>query len=195
MDIQYWGEVAGALVAIAAAVAAIASWLKPSFISVKHRVTSLLDVPDRLTGIEGNQAKNHGRIEEIAVNVNILTSTTRARMDANPHEAYFECDTHGRWNSVNKTFLTWTNSRVEEVVNHGWINMIHFQDRERVRDEWDLAIGDSRTSSIACRLRDGSPIELTATPIPEGIIPCERWVGVIRKVFEGERRRQVVADH
>lgn len=162
----------------------IKGWYQPYVDGVKN----LMLVPDQLSDMKAAGDERDKALKQIQQDVAMMNSVNRARADANPHEANFEANSEGLLTWVNRTYLRWANRELREVLNHGWINCIHPDDRARVISEWDGAIDDCRTSSLRYRLIDGTLVEATATPIPEGVIPCERWVGVIRKVLDDEAR-------
>jgi PAS domain S-box-containing protein len=45
---------------------------------------------------------------------------------------------------VNRTLCRMTGRTPNEILGHGWINMIATEDRERVHKEWDESIADAR---------------------------------------------------
>lgn len=162
----------------------VRSWYQPKL----EKVTKLFLVPAQLSEMKAASDERDKALKQIQQDVAMMNSVNRARADANPHEANFEANGDGLLTWVNRTYLRWVNRELKEVLNHGWINCIHPDDRARVISEWEDAIEDCRTSSLQYRLIDGTLVEATATPIPEGTIPCERWVGVIRKVKEDAAR-------
>ena len=154
-------------------------------------IQSMMCLPVKLDEITTNQSNHYEstttRINAVATEVATLASITRARADANPHEANFEANADGLLIAVNKTYTRWANREMKEVLNHGWKNTVHYLDRERVSDEWTEAVSQGRALTMRYRLIDGTLVEATATPIPEGVMPCERWVGVMRKVVDNEQ--------
>lgn len=196
-SIQLWGQTILIIVTVGGTLGGlflkyvkprIGSWWGP----YRDGIQSMKLLQGKLDEITSNQSKNHEstttKINAVATDVATLASITRARADANPHEANFEANSEGLLVNVNKTYTRWVNRELKEVLNHGWKNQIHPLDRERVSEEWDEAIRDSRASTMRYRLLDGTLVEATATPIPEGVIPCERWVGVIRRVIDDQAR-------
>jgi len=192
--INQYGELATSLGVIAGGIISAYYWVWPRFsklwASYRERVKAKNDLPAKLDALIANQQANHEstttKISAVAADVATLASITRARADANPHEANFEANAEGMLIAVNKTYTRWVNRELKEVLNHGWKNTVHPLDRDRVSEEWDQTVIEGRASNMKYRLLDGTLVEATATPIPEGVIPCERWVGVIRKVKEDE---------
>lgn len=50
-----------------------------------------------------------------------------------------ETTSEGKLVFANRTYLRWTEREEREVLGDGWVNVIHPEDRERVRNEWDEA--------------------------------------------------------
>jgi PAS domain S-box-containing protein len=140
-------------------------------------------MPDSMKRIEAKLADNANKAESIGKTVNLMAATMRATQNTNPRMATFEADAEGRLIDANKTYLRWAGRQLNEMLGWGWITTVHVDDREQVRREWVQAVADVRTSVMKYRIvdEDGEVIhvEVTATPIPEGVMPCEKWVGVM----------------
>lgn len=124
-------------------------------------------------------------VKALASNVALLSGTMRANADSDPRRALFECDADGENIWVNKTYMRWVNNSASELLGWGFINVIHTDDQDRVRNEWSRALKEERQYNLRHRITagDGSAIsvETVATPISvDGKI--ERWVGVIRRL-------------
>lgn len=65
---------------------------------------------------------------------------------------WFSTDTSGACVFVNRTLLRWTERTLDEVLGYGWIGYIHPQDRDRVRHEWEAAVGEEREFAMTHRL-------------------------------------------
>lgn len=140
-------------------------------------------LPDSMKRIESTLKSNAERSEAIGKTVNLMAATMRATTNTNPRMATFEAAPSGMLTDANKTYLRWTGRQLNEMLGWGWITTVHPADREQVRHEWLQAIADVRTSVMRYRIvdEDGEVlvVEVTATPIPEGVMPCEKWVGVM----------------
>lgn len=154
----------------------------------KARSKAKNELPEKLDALIATHSAAIQTINNVAKDVAILTSITRARADANPHEAYFEFDNTGLMVSLNKTYCRWVNLQDKEILQKGYKNTIHWKDRERVIAQIEDAITECRSLSIQYHLLDDTLVESTMTPIPEGVMPCDRFVGVIRKVKEDAER-------
>lgn len=135
---------------------------------------------------QGMQNNLSARLEAVASQVMRLSSSYRVSQDSDPRRATFECHADGRTEVVNKTYLRWTGLQEREVVGFGWLNAVAPEDQQRVRAEWHLAVSESRTCSMRFRMIDADGgtflVESTATPIPEGQAPPDRWIGIFFKV-------------
>lgn len=151
--------------------------------------SSLLDATKR---IEAGMKDHAEKADAISKTLNLMAATMRAQSNTNPRMALFEADASGRLIDANKTYLRWTGLTIQELLGWGWINGVHPEDREKVRAEWLQAVSDVRTSAMRYRVVDDEGrvvvVDVTATPIPEGVVPCEKWVGVMYLV-EGDHVR------
>lgn len=125
--------------------------------------------------------------QSTARNVTVLAATVRAHHDADANVAKFEADSNGLFTWVSKSFLRWCNRSPEQMRGWGWSNCVADKDRDRVREEWEMAVNERREFQLRFELRDNDgcniAVEANATPIfyGAGAAP-EQWVGVIRRV-------------
>jgi len=149
--------------------------------------SSMVDSMRRIEALQETQSQvnaEHGeQLKSVSKQMAMLTNTMRANLNTNPRLATFEADDKGRLIDANKTYLRWTGLQLVELLGWGWINAVHPEDRARVRAEWNEAIADCRISTIHYRMIDNDGgimnVEGTCTPIPEGVFPCDKWVGAI----------------
>jgi PAS domain S-box-containing protein len=150
---------------------------------------------DSMKRIETTVSDNAKRSEATGKNVALMTATMRATSNTNPRMATFETSSEGLLVDCNKTYLRWTGKTLNEMLNWGWINTVHPDDRDMIRREWNQAVVDVRQSIHKYRMLDEDGacfyVEVTATPIPEGSYPCEKWVGVIYLDQMDQRERPI----
>lgn len=120
---------------ISVCLAAVAAWYTKNIGSaikkVKYQVTkndggSLLDAITRIeTSVAG------------------LTAVHEAtqQLSQNP---IFKADRNGECIWVNTAYTLITGKSIEDLKGHGWISLVHDEDREIVRREWDAAVKDIR---------------------------------------------------
>jgi len=81
----------------------------------------------------------------------------------------FETDTAGDCVFANKAYLDLIGRSMEEIRGPSWINMIHPEDRAKVRTEWAAAVAEKRnfelTYRIVCREHMIYDVVCVATPI------------------------------
>ncbi len=121
----------------------------------------------------------------------IFINSTRAQWDGMGMFAVFEADAEGNNIYANTTYRKWTNRSGAEISGTGWINAIAFDDRAKVRIEWDSCIKDSREFVMNYRMQDAGGnkfcVTCTASPVREPVSgPVVKWVGVIRRLTAGE---------
>lgn len=115
-----------------------------------------------------------------------LGATMRAVVAADPTKAMFEAGPDGLLHDASRTLLTWTGRTQEELDRWGWFNAVADEQRQKVRGEWESAVRDVRAIVIDFELVSLSgtrtAVRATVTPIPEGIIPCDKFVVVLVRI-------------
>lgn len=76
-----------------------------------------------------------------------------AGMDRDRHPL-FQSDTMGRCVWVNAAYLQLTGRQRDDILSYGWINVVHPQDRERIRAAWFLAVKEERAFEEEYRIQD-----------------------------------------
>ena len=84
----------------------------------------------------------------------MLMGLFRSQADMNENTAFFSADTEGRIVWVSKSYQLWTMSAHDQLFGNGWINNVHPDERDNVRDEWQAAIKDSRDFYMEYRMID-----------------------------------------
>jgi hypothetical protein len=183
------------LVALGSAASVVAGWFLWVWPRVKRAWQNRTSVVIR-AGIADLRAQGETAAAERSAQSRTLTelkrdfvllgATMRAVVASDQTMATFEAGADGLLKDANRTYLLWTGRTFGELERWGWINCVSPQDRQRVRAEWESAVRDVRQSVMRFSLiaADGTLFEVraTATPIPEGIIPCEKFVGVIHRL-------------
>ena len=97
-------------------------------------------------------------VKRIETATSIMTSQA-SRMEARQHSLLntieiptFETNAAGECVFANKAYLELINRTADEVKGFGWVNIIHPDDRAKVRNEWDAAIRDNRNFELAYRV-------------------------------------------
>ena len=140
---------------------------------------------DAVMRLEKTVNNNVTLITGISKQCTDLALTMRAHMDTNPNLATFEAAPNGMFSSVNKTFLRWSGLQEKEIINWGWMNAVKPEQRLAVRTEWLAAVADVRALAMSFTMVDVDgnefPVELIATPVPEGTTSCDKWVGAMHQ--------------
>lgn len=93
----------------------------------------------------------------------------------------FESDAEGRCLWVNRAMLVITGRTDAEMLDHGWTNAIHPEDRPRVRELWEAAIREVRAFEEEFRYArpDGHAVRayVTARPILASNGDLQGWLG------------------
>lgn len=153
------------------------AWWKP----YRFGIDAMADVPEIRKSVDASL----NEIEQVRLSIGMLTLQIRARGDINIEAAEFERDAGGANTYVNLTYARWLGVGKSELMAWGWINFVHFDDRERVRNEWAECQLQHRVFNVRHRLvaSDGEiiTVDTLVTPIPEAP-PAKQWIGVMRRV-------------
>jgi PAS domain S-box-containing protein len=123
----------------------------------------------------------------VAKKVDAIANTQRAVMNTNARMATFEADDQGLWTITNRAYLKWTGLQAKEAQRWGWLNAVHPDDIVKVRSAWESCVKDCRRFEFRCRMVNVVTgkifeVDMSADPIPEGVVPCERWFGAMYEV-------------
>jgi PAS domain S-box-containing protein len=155
--------------------------------------------PNGGTSIKDTVNKLATSVENISNSLNAL-STQGSRMEIRQQSILhsvsiptFETDREGHCTFANKAYLDLAGRSMEDVKGPGWINIIHPEDRKRVRDEWNLAVHEKRnfelTYKIVCHEKMIFEVTCLATPITgngyigkfETVVPLGYYSSAIEK--------------
>lgn len=157
--------------------------------SVQHVLREVLpnggsSLRDTINKMHAGQAEQLASLKGLERGLALQSGVMRAHYDADGIYARFETDGIGRNTWVNRTYLTWVNRSLDQVLGYGWINSVATAYREYVREEWELAISERREFAMRYKLRDarGEEFEVDCVAVPvageDPHLP-ERWVGHI----------------
>lgn len=147
------------------------SWWKP----YREGIDGMAQVPGLMAAVN-----------DVRGSLGMLTLMVRARGDINIESAEFECDVAGAHTYVNLTYARWLGVGKSELMDWGFINFIHDEDRIRVRREWELSRAEHRIFNQRYRVvssdKEVITVDTLITPIPESP-PTKHWIGVMRRVI------------
>lgn len=117
--------------------------------------------------------------------VDLLTQTIWAENDSEDDVGRFHSNAAGENIYVNQPYARMLGVGKTELLGWKFLNFIHPNDVDRVRQHWETCRAEHRQYRVNCRMvtADNGVIEaeIVATPVPE-LPPSKRWVGVVRKV-------------
>ncbi len=97
----------------------------------------------------------------------------------------------GRADLLNRDWLNYTGLTSEQAIGAGWIDAIHPDDRDRIRDYWRSVVtaGESGATEARLRRHDGSYrwFQLRANPIRDQAGSISRWLCI--SIDVEDRRR------
>lgn len=126
-----------------------------------------------LSAIRSELSPNGGsslkdQVTKIATRMDISDQIRRVLADGR-ELALFETDASGRCVWVNGTYARLVGMPSAEFQGFGWVNAVHPDDRERISEEWEFAVGQQREFRGLIRLFDASdaihPMHCSATPL------------------------------
>lgn len=155
--------------------------MQASIASIRHEVLENGggSLKDQVRMTRQSQSRTETNIERM---VNVSRIKADAERDAN-----FETDGDGLCVWANRSYLHWTGRGLNEVLGWGWINVVAPEDRDRIREEWSMAVEENRAFNAQYSMRgpDNRPfrVECTAKPVFAGG-KIESWYGIIHKLQE-----------
>jgi len=150
--------------------------IKSGYLSIKKQYDELCKINLMIPKIYAELTPNHGssvkdKIDKIKENVDENTKVTkqiclrqRWILD-NREEPIFECDADGKCTWVNEKYCQLTKFSPSYLLENGWKNVIHEDDRERVLNEWNSALKDKRSSTCSYRIIDHDRVVYYVTSI------------------------------
>lgn len=147
----YIGQLAAALTAVGV----IYKFLVRPVILAVRKISSMYD---KVEGLVAQFETNGGSSMRDSVNRierTIVTQDSRQRilLGLVPF-AIVETDAGGKLIFCNRVYMQWTGRTESEVLGDGWINVVHPNDRERVKHEWIEAVIEIRSYEARFKMLD-----------------------------------------
>ena len=121
----------------------------------------------------------------------------RAALDLLPVVIYV-ADAQGRIEFVNRRLFDVTGISPEEILAQAWIDLVHPDDREHIRDAWmkAMAVGKDVAARYRYRMKDGSYswVLSLATPLRDDDGTVIRWFGTTMDIDPLVRAEQSAAE-
>jgi len=122
--------------------------------------------------------------------VDLIVHTMWAENDSDDIGRFY-CNAAGEVTYANQLYARWLGVGKAELMGWNYLNFIHPNDADKVRQHWETCRSEHRQ----CRLRyrmvttddEIIEVEALATPIPESA-PTKRWIGFIRRL-DNDRRQ------
>jgi len=123
--------------------------------------------------------------------VDLLTQTMWAENDSDAEIGRFYCNAAGANTYVSQLYARWLGVGKTELMGWNYLNFVHPNDVDRVRQHWETCRSEHRQYRSRHRMiaADGEiiEVEMIATPIPESA-PIKRWIGSVRRL-DSDRRQ------
>ena len=178
-------------------------WYRKKLIAWKRFWSSVLDglrsIPRLEADIKGIRyyvAPNGGgslmdttRRTEAAVaaltdSVDLLAQTMLAENDVDDIGRFY-CNGNGENTYVNRVYARMLGVGKAELLGWSFLNFIHPEDIDEVRQQWIMARSEHRQYHFTHRMIAADDtvirVEVISTPIPEQA-PAKRWIGTIRRI-------------
>jgi PAS domain-containing protein len=156
MELNDVGNVLTAIAAFSASALGVLALFKGVFIPFWHwckKLKAAIELhttvlPARIDRIYQEVTPNGGSSLKDSVN----RIETRQIIQEQRQHAYashlstpiFETDATGACTWANKAYLDFVDANPEDIMGHGWINFIDYEDQHRVAESWASAIRDKR---------------------------------------------------
>lgn len=136
---------------------------------------------DVVVDIQQKQKESASRQKTALFQTNRLSARVLSILDNSPFRVW-EADTEGNRTWANGAYLDLVGRTLAEIIGYGWVNVIHYDDRERVRLLWAQAILEQRVFDENYRLihRTGKviPCHTVARPFaPDGTLTS--WIAYV----------------
>lgn len=132
---------------------------------------------DRMNTITGSINRIDSRLLKL--------SARSRRIEDSMNIATFETDAHGMCMDANDSYLNLVGREISEILGSGWVSVIAYEDRDKVKKEWLSAIFDRRNFEMDYHMQhsDGTVFSVrgTATPIQTNG-EVLGWVGSVKKI-------------
>jgi PAS domain S-box-containing protein len=190
---QFWTLIKTYILEIAAVVGALIFIWKSILVPFGKRYKQLTNIYDNLektmpiiTNLANDFKPNGGNslrdvINRIDKNTEGANSRLWITLELTPH-AYYESDETGKYVKANKNWSQLNGLQLTEALGYGWINSVKEDERERVREEWNLALVQLREFDLFYKLNSDIMVHNRAYPIKTIKGDVLGWVGVIIKV-------------
>src|SRR4030042_170908 len=109
----------------------------------------------------------------------------------------FRTDPDGNTPYVNPKYLELTGLSLDEVMGGGWLNAVHPEDRNKLKESWSLDFKSQKISKAEYRfLRpDGSIIWIIGKAVPEMIgNEVSGYIGTITDITEGKQAEKALIE-
>jgi PAS domain S-box-containing protein len=178
-------------VAVIAAIFGSAAFIYRKLILPMYRWTSsMVESLDKINVIHEQMFTNGGSTLRDAVNrienrINLVEKKQGIYILDTPHGVY-ESNSNGEITSVNRTLCRITGKTENEILGNGWLTSISENDRERVDDAWNYAIGNQieflTTYDMVSSDGDIFKVRTHANPIKSSDGRLMGYIGVVDRV-------------
>lgn len=145
-------------------------------------IEGMAELPSVRRSVEAGRVEITGLTQQVGM-MNLMM---RARGDINIEAAEFEAAEDGTFTYISQTFARWLGVGKSDLAGTRWINWVHPEDRDGVREEWRLCREEHRIYNRRHRWVTSDDevllIDTVATPIPDAP-PAKQWIGVMRRVI------------
>lgn len=136
-------------------------------------------------------SRTENAVKALTEQVDLIVHTMSIENDSDDDVGRFHCNGAGEYTYVNQSYARWLGVGKPELLGWRYLNFVHSDDVDRVRQHWELCRSDHRQYRLRYRMvaADGEiiEVEVIATPIPEAA-PVKRWIGSIRRL-DSDRRQ------
>src|ERR1041385_3228318 len=96
----------------------------------------------------------------------------------------------GSCDYVNRQWREYTGTAESEQFGWGWLDQVHAEDRERVREEWRVAVknGDQLETELRIRRADGAYrwVRTRSVQIQDGTGATVKWYGTCIDIHDAK---------
>jgi PAS domain S-box-containing protein len=149
--------------------------------TLEVHLPKIIKISNELEPNGGNSIKDI--LNRIDKNTQGSISRIWSLLESSPF-GYFETDKEGHFIKVNKKWISMANLSFDQYRGNGWINSIHYDDRDKIVKYWKECIIDQIEFNAIYTMSSGVTVHAQANPIKTDFGEVLGWIGFIEPVKE-----------
>ena len=202
MNIEYTEHLLEIVILVAGAIAAVwglwRRYLRTGICKFCEKIQNIYKIPSRLNHVYQELNTNggtslidkvnclHDRQEMILKNQIIAAEKSKIILDDHP-VAILETDVEGKVVWANATYLMLVDRRLDEILGHGWVNVLSQEYRTSIFAHWQEAVEQQRPfeENFIIQRPDGKKFDVIGCAFPiQARDQVEGYLGKVKMILE-----------